>query len=108
MKALTEQLKSAAPDAAKMAAAAQAIGTGAEAQLQWFPAGSGPEAGAETDALPHIWKDREKFDSLANKLIPETKALTAAIASNDVPAIRTQLKTVADVCSSCHRSFRAD
>lgn len=108
MKALVEQLKSAAPDSAKMADAAQVIASGSQQALQWFPAGSGPDAGVDTDALAYIWEDRTKFDSLANKLIPETKALVTAASGTDVPAIRTQVKAVAEICSTCHKSFRAD
>jgi cytochrome c556 len=108
MKAIVDQLKSDAPDNARMAAAAQAIGSVAEAQRHWFPAGSGVEAGTETDALPHIWKDREKFDSIANRLISESKTLAVAMSGNDLAAIRAQVKVVGDVCSTCHRSFRAD
>ena len=108
MKAIVEQLKSATPDTARITAAAQVIAAGAPEVPQWFPAGTGPEAGAETDALPHIWEDRAKFDSLANKLIPETKTLLTATAGGDISAIRTQVKVVADVCSTCHKSFRAD
>src|SRR4051812_30774444 len=62
MKAIVEQLKTGAPDTAKMAAAAQAISAGAEPLISWFPVGSGPESGADTDALPHIWEDRAKFE----------------------------------------------
>ena len=108
MKALVEQLKSATPDNEKMTAAVQAIATGSPEIPHWFPAGSGPEAGVDTDALPHIWEDRAKFDSLANKLIPETKALVTTVSGHDVAAIRMQMKAVADVCSTCHKSFRAD
>src|SRR3954471_17988189 len=57
MKVITEQLKSDTPDLPKISAAAQAIGTGAREQPSWFPTGSGPESGVETDALPHIWED---------------------------------------------------
>jgi cytochrome c556 len=108
MKAIVEQLRSATPDNAKMAAAAQVIASGSQEALQWFPAGTGPDAGVETDALAFIWQDRAKFDSLADKLLPETKALVAATSGTDVPAIRTQVKVVADICSTCHKSFRAD
>ena len=108
MKAIVEQLKSEAPDNARMAAAVQVISTGAEALPRWFPAGSGAEAGIETDALPYIWKDRAKFESLANRLVPETKNLAAALSGKDLTAIRAQVKVVGEICSSCHHSFRAD
>lgn len=108
MKAIAEQLKTSAPDTAKMTAAMQVISAGAPEIIHWFPAGTGPESGAETDALPHIWEDRAKFDSLATGLVTESKKLAEVISGNDLGAVRTQVKAVADVCSSCHRSFRAD
>jgi cytochrome c556 len=108
MKAVNEQLKTGAPDPVKVTAAIEAISAGAQAQSEWFPAGSGPESGAETDALAHIWKDRAKFDSLAARLVSETKSLAAAAAANEPAALRAQAKVVADTCSTCHRSFRAD
>jgi cytochrome c556 len=108
MKAIVEQLKSDAPDNAKMVAAAQVISAGAEQLPRWFPAGSGAEAGIDTDALPYIWKDRAKFESLANRLIPESKNMAAALSGKDLAAVRTQVKALAEVCSTCHHSFRAD
>ena len=108
MKVISEQLKSAAPDVAKMTPAAQAIAAGAHEQPGWFPAGSGPESGIDTDALPHIWKDTAKFAALSTQLGAESASLTAAMASPDVANIRTRFKALAEVCSDCHKSFRAD
>ena len=108
MKTIVDQLKSDAPDSAKLSAAAAVISAGAQQVLHWFPAGSGPEAGIETDALPHIWQDRAKFDSIAHRLISASKLLTAATSGADSAAIKVQAKAVGDACSSCHRSFRAD
>lgn len=108
MKAIVDQLKSDAPDGARMTAAAQAISSGAQELPGWFPAGSGGEAGVETDALSHIWQDRAKFDSLTHRLIAESKALAAALSGGDIATARTQAKVVGDACSTCHRSFRAD
>lgn len=108
MKAISEQLKTDAPDLTKLTAAAQAIDVGTKAQPAWFPAGSGPESGVETDALPHIWKDTQKFTALSGQLATESGHLTAAIATKDLAAIRTQFKALSEVCSTCHKSFRAD
>jgi cytochrome c556 len=108
MKAIVGQLKSGAPDSAKMAAAAQAISAGAQQQHNWFPAGSGPESGLETDALPYIWQNRAKFDSIISQLMTESKNLTTVISGNDPAAIGAQVKTVGNVCGDCHHSFRAD
>jgi cytochrome c556 len=108
MKSIAEQLKTDAPDLAKMTAAAQVIAAGSADQPNWFPAGSGPESGFETDALPHIWKDTSKFTALSGQLAVESGHFTAAMASKDVAAIRTQFKVLAEVCAGCHKSFRAD
>jgi cytochrome c556 len=108
MKEIGAQLKTDAPDLPKMTAAAQAIDAGAKQQPNWFPPGSGPESGAETDALPHIWKDTSKFSTLSGELATEAGNLSSALASKDVAAIRTQFKVLSDVCSTCHKSFRAD
>lgn len=108
MKSIAEQLKTDAPDLAKMTAAAQAVDAGAQHQPGWFPVGSGPESGLETDALPHIWKDTSKFAALSKELTIESGKLTTVMAGKDVAAIRTQFKALSDVCSTCHKSFRAD
>jgi len=108
MKTIVDQLKTDAPDQAKMAEAAQTISAGAPQVSQWFPAGSGAEAGVDTDALPPIWTDRAKFDSLANRLVAESKSLSATLSGTDLAAAKVQVKAVADACSTCHRSFRAD
>jgi cytochrome c556 len=108
LKAIAEQLKSDAPDLARLTAAAQAIDVGVKAQPDWFPVGSGPESGLETDALPHIWKDTPKFTALSSQLATESGHFTAALATQDIATIRTQFKVLADVCSTCHKSFRAD
>jgi cytochrome c556 len=108
MKAISEQLKSGAPDLAKITVAAQAISAGAREQPSWFPAGTGPESGLQTDALAHIWKDTSKFTALSGQLGTESGNFTTAVATGDPTAIRTQFKVLSEVCSTCHKSFRAD
>jgi len=108
MKAVSEQLKSGTPDLAKITAAAQAISIGAREQPNWFPAGTGPESGLQTDALAHIWKDTAKFSALSGQLGTEATGFTAAVSTGDLTAIRTQFKVLSEVCSTCHKSFRAD
>ncbi len=108
MKAIVEQLKTDAPDNGRMATAAQFISSNAPQLAGWFPAGTGPESGADTDALSYIWKERGKFDSLAERLVSESKTLTTVLAAGDLAAIKTQAKVLAETCSSCHHSFRAD
>lgn len=108
MKSIAEQFKTDAPDLVKITAAAQVISAGVRDQPGWFPAGSGPESGIETDALPHIWQDTAKFAALSHQLGVESGNFASAVAGKDVAAIRTQFKVLAEVCSTCHKSFRAD
>jgi cytochrome c556 len=108
MKALSEQLRNDAPEAPKLVAASQAIMTGAGEVPHWFPAGTDNSSGLDTDALPNIWKDRGKFDSLASQLVTETKTLAATATGGDLTMIRSQTRTVESVCKTCHSSFRAD
>lgn len=108
MKALADQLKTDAPASAVLVASSQAVVAHAQEQFRWFPAGSGAESGVETDALPNIWKDRARFDALAEQLTAETRMLAATVARNDLAAVKAQVKAVGSVCSDCHRSYRAD
>ena len=108
MKALSDQLKTDAPDAAKLVATSQAIMAGAAQVPNWFPTGTDNGTGLDTDALPNIWKDRGKFDALATQLVAETKTLAASAAAGNLATVRSQTTTVQSVCKSCHSSFRAD
>lgn len=108
LKALNDQMKAASPDPAVLARASAAISAGADAQKDWFPSGSGPESGIETDALPNIWTDRTRFDALTAKLVEEARLLGERVNAGDTAALAAQVKAVGAACSSCHRSFRAD
>jgi cytochrome c556 len=107
IKAIVQELKSDTPDKARLGAAAQFIDSNAGQLAGWFPRGTGPEAGVETDALADIWTDRPRFESLASRLTTESKAFGATLAGGDVAAIRTQAKALTEVCAGCHKSFRA-
>lgn len=107
MKAINGQLKSDAPDIAKIDENAEIIAALAVKVPGWFPAGSGPEAG-KTDALPYIWKNPEKFSKASDDFIAASKAFAAATKGTDIAAIKTQFMAVKDSCGSCHESFRAD
>ncbi|MBU1289596.1 MAG: cytochrome c [Alphaproteobacteria bacterium] len=63
-KLINDQLKSGAPDMAQIAPAANRMNALAQQIPNWFPAGSGPQDGVETDALETIWTNPEGFASL--------------------------------------------
>lgn len=105
-KALGEQMRSPTPDkavvksqAAKIAAAAQAIPT-------WFPVGSGRESGAKTHALPIVWTDPAAFAAARNKLVAAAATLNSAAASGDLAAVHAALHPVGAACDGCHKKFK--
>ena len=108
MKTINDQLKSDTPDRVKIGAAADAISAGAPLVAGWFPMGSDAASGVETDALDHVWKDQAKFKALSERLIAESKNLLAAVSTSEPASLKPQVKAVGEVCSTCHRSFRAE
>src|SRR5262245_13241813 len=56
-KTVNDQLKSSAPALDQIRPAVQTIKTHAAEIGTWFPKGTGPESGIETEALPKIWED---------------------------------------------------
>lgn len=106
-KAINDQLKTRSPDTQRIRVAATTIANRTPDVVHWFPAGSGRESGADTDALPAIWQERADFDALAQKLIRESQQLTRTLTSEDLSAVRTQFTSLREVCSTCHRRFLA-
>jgi cytochrome c556 len=108
MKAINEELKADEADSARIKNSADILVEKAALLHTWFPAGSGQDSGFETDALDFIWKNTEKFTEASNALITETENLKTLSVGSDYSALKTQLKSVKDACSNCHKSFRAD
>jgi cytochrome c556 len=108
MKALNDQLKSSTPAKDVMVGAARTIALTAREQGKLFPAGSGPQSGLKTDALPGIWADRANFGGQMARLVAESGKLLTVANGGDAAAIRAQVKATGATCSSCHRQFRAD
>ncbi|HSG89616.1 MAG TPA: cytochrome c [Pseudomonadales bacterium] len=107
-KVFRDELRSDEPEVAVMPAAAEVIVSYAGHISEWFPAGSGPESGLETDALAYIWKNTDKFARIDADLVPAAAALQAAVATGEVGAITAEFSTVGRTCKACHDSFRAD
>jgi len=74
-------------------------------QGQWFPKGSGPEAG-KTAALPEIWTKPEDFKAAQKAFSDATPKLLAAANSGDIEAVRTNFAAVGKTCKGCHEPFR--
>ena len=73
---------------------------------QQFPAGSGPESGAKTDAKPEIWSDAAGFAAAAKALQDESAKLVALVDAGDAAGARTQAGAVGQSCGGCHQKYR--
>ena len=72
---------------------------------QLFPEGSG---GSETETLPEIWSDSEKFSAAVKKMQDSAQSLQAAAGANDNKAFMGTFAAAGKACKSCHESFRAE
>ncbi len=75
--------------------------------LGLFPDTHESRNGLETEALPVIWEDWERFASLSSRLEEETIAFQAIAADGlDEHTLRTEFRKTARACSACHDDFR--
>ena len=75
-------------------------------QQQWFPAGTGPEAG-KTRALPEVWTKPADFTAAQKMFEERAPKLLAAVKSKDAAAVQAAFKEVGGACKNCHDTFRA-
>lgn len=68
-----------------------------------FPEGS---AVNESEALPAIWSDPEKFAAAINTMVEATGEFEAAAAGGDQAAIGAAFRQVGMSCRGCHDDFR--
>jgi cytochrome c556 len=71
-----------------------------------FPAGSGPESGAETNALPAIWTNRADFEAKAKTLADEAGRLLQLARANDEAGFKAQFPKIGASCGGCHTPYR--
>lgn len=107
-KTTNDELKKGEPDVAVISEAVGEVNRLAGAMPSWFPAGTGPESGVETEALPVIWDEPEDFAAKVANLQMAVAELQAAAGSGDMDAIGAAVKTVGGACQSCHKKFRLD
>jgi cytochrome c556 len=106
MKTAGDQLKSSAPSLKDIRPAVQTIKTHAAEIGTWFPAGTGPESGVETEALSRIWEDQPGFQAAAQRLGEEANKLSDIATGDDLAAIGAQVGAVGAACKNCHDNYR--
>jgi cytochrome c556 len=105
-KAIRDQASASSPDFAALEKNAQVVNDASVDQQQWFPKGTGPEAG-KTRALPEIWEKPADFEAAQKMLSDRAPKLLAAVKSKDVDAVKAAFKETGGACKNCHDTFRA-
>lgn len=107
-KLIGDELKKPSPDIAVIRAGAEKIDGFAPKVGTWFPAGTGPQDGMKTDALPAIWSKPEQFQQAAARLVDASAQFNALAQAGDVGALGKGAQDLGAACKNCHDSFRAD
>lgn len=89
-------------DLAKAQASLRVIAANAQKAGPLFPESS--KNAEKTDALPAIWENKAKFDSIMTKL--HTDAETAIASIKDEASFKAELPKVLQNCGACHNDFR--
>lgn len=105
-KAVRDQMNANNPDFAALQKNAEFIHEASVDQQQWFPKGTGPEAG-KTRALPEIWSKPTDFEAAQKMLSDRAPKLLAAVKSKDVDAVKAAFKETGGACKNCHDNFRS-
>ena len=106
MKAIVDQVKSGSVDKTVATDAAKKIAAYSRELPNWFPKGTGEEAGVKTLAKPEIWSQPADFQAAADKLPAEADKLVEAAATGDPATIGAQLQATGRACGGCHKPFR--
>ena len=101
-----DEMNASSPDFAALQKNAEIVNEASVNQQQWFPKGTGPEAG-KTRALPEIWSKPADFEAAQKMLADRAPKLLAAVKSKDVDAVKGAFKETGGACKNCHDTFRS-
>lgn len=102
-KPVVAMLKGQAPyEQGKVDAALAAYVDGSAKAPTLFPDTS--KTGGKTEALPKIWEDKARFESLFKKLNEDARATQGKIV--DVASLKATFPKVLGDCKTCHDDFR--
>ncbi len=108
MKTISDQLKLEEPDVDAIYASAQTIEGHSVNIGDWFPAGTGPESGVETEALAAIWEKPEDFAAAVARFQTAADEFEAIAVGRDPAAIGPAMGGIGGSCKNCHDQFRLD
>tara|TARA_B100000678_G_scaffold121700_1_gene101825 strand:+ start:8378 stop:8911 length:534 start_codon:yes stop_codon:yes gene_type:complete len=107
-KTIRDELGEGDPDITEIQAATARLTELSSAVGNWFPEGSGPSSGVETEALPAIWEQPAEFEAAITQLQTAVADIDGAAQSGDVAAVGGAVRGLGAACKNCHDSFRLD
>lgn len=107
VRTINQQLRADQPAIDQIRQAAALVADRSAQVSGWFPAGTGPEAGVRTRALPVIWQTPDDFRAKAVNFVVAARALNDAAQRGDLAAVRAAFPALGQACSACHHSYRA-
>jgi cytochrome c556 len=105
-KAVRDQMNASSPDFAALQKNAEIVNEASIKQQQWFPKGTGPEAG-KTRALPEIWSKPADFEAAQKMLSDRAPKLLAAVKAKDIDTVKAAFRETGGACKNCHDTFRS-
>ena len=87
---------------------AEAMHALAKDLVSQYPAGTGPDSGAKTEAKAEIWSDAAGFAKAAQDFETATAALVEAAKGDDLEAMAKAFGGVGQACGGCHDTYRED
>jgi cytochrome c556 len=107
-KAVNNQLKTPTPQLEEIKLATQEIAAHSQEIANWFPAGTGPDAGVKTAARADIWTDAATFKADAEAFAAIAAKLNATAQAGDFPALGEDAKATGAACKKCHDAFKTE
>lgn len=105
-KTLNDEIKTGAPSIDTIQPLAKDLLKRGTMQMNFFPAGSGPESGEKTRAKATIWSEQQEFRKLHEDFIQSARKLDQAIDAGDLTTIASAQKSLGATCKSCHERYR--
>lgn len=107
-KAVNDGLRSDEPQLVLIQQSARQIRNAAAAQYNWYPAGTGAQAGVRTAVKPEIWTQPAQFRAAQDAFATQAAAFQQAANSGNMAAIRTAARSLGGTCKGCHDNFRVE
>ena len=106
LKAMTDESKKDNADLAVFKTQAPIVAGLAPQLHDWFPAGTGAEAGVKTAAKPEIWAQPDVFKQRADAFAAASAKFSTTVDGGDLTAIKAGVAPLGGACRECHQTFR--